>query len=205
MRWLTVVLLLWAGTALAAAPDADDLAKRMNQRLALHPVLRAEFVQEKTMAAFKKPLVTRGHLVFAQSQGIIWDIEAPLRLTYVLGEDRIVEIGADGRSQAKTALDVPGLAQVGKVFRALLGAQAGTLAEIFTIVPEGTTEAWRLVLTPKAGPLGQYLRQIQLAGGRHVERIRIDEASGDATTIGFRNTTEDDVLSAKERQRFGGR
>lgn len=204
MRQLIAVLLLAVAATAVAAPGADDLAQRLNQRLAQHPVLRAEFVQEKQMAAFKKPLVTRGRLVFVRGQGVLWMIEAPLKLTYVLSDDRIAEIGEDGKVQTRTAQEVPGLAQVGRVFRALLGAQTDALKDIFTIAPEGSPEAWRMTLTPKQGPVGQFMRQVQLAGSRHLDRIRIEESNGDATTISFRNTTEADAPSAEERARFGG-
>ncbi|MGE5489797.1 MAG: LolA family protein [Actinomycetota bacterium] len=205
MRRLIAILFLAVATLAQAAPSADDLAARLNQRLEQKPVLRAEFVQEKQMAAFKKPLVTRGRLVFVRGLGVLWKIESPLKLTYVLTDDRIVEIGEDGNAQSRTAQDLPGLAQVGRVFRALLGAQTGVLKDIFAISGDGSADAWRLALTPKPGPVGQYMRQIQLAGGRHVDRIRIEEANGDSTTITFRNTAEDDAPSAEERARFGSR
>lgn len=205
MRRLIAALLLAVSAAAGAAPSADDLAARLNQRLEQKPVLRADFVQEKQMAAFKKPLVTKGRLAFVRGQGVVWKIESPLKLTYVLTDERIVEIGEDGQPQVRTAQDVPGLAQVGKVFRALLGAQTGALKDLFAIAPEGSAEAWRLALTPKAGPVGQFMRRIDLAGGRHVDRIRIEEGNGDTTTISFRNTSEDDTPSAEERTLFGSR
>jgi hypothetical protein len=205
MRSLIPALLLAIASVAAAAPSADDLAARLNRRLEQRPVLRAEFVQQKQMAAFKKPLVTRGRLVFVRGEGVLWKIEAPLKLTYVLTDDRIVEIGEDGGMQVRTAAEMPGIAQVGRVFRALLGAQTSALAENFTVVPEGTPEAWRLALTPKPGPLGQFMKQIQLAGGRHVDRIRIEETNGDAMAISFRNTVEDDAPTPEERAQFGVR
>lgn len=210
MRLLIAALFLAAAaTASAAAaepaPNAADVSMRLNRNLEQHPVLRAEFVQEKHMAAFKKPLVTRGRLVFVRGEGVLWKIESPLKLTYVLADNRIVEIGEDGAARTRTAQDVPGLAQVGQVFRALLGAQTDALAGYFTIAAQGSPEAWRLVLTPRPGPLGQFMRQIQLAGARHVERIRIEEAGGDATVIAFRDIAEQDSLSAQERSLFGAR
>ena len=155
------------------------------------------------MAAFKKPLQTRGRLVFARGQGVIWQIDAPLKLTYVLGEDRIVEISEDGIAQVRTARDIPGLAQVGSLFRALLGAQTEALAELFTITPEGAIDAWHLTLVPKPGPIAQAMREIRMSGNRHVERIRIEEANGDSTTLVFRNLREDRALLPAERERFG--
>ncbi|MBK9446123.1 MAG: outer membrane lipoprotein carrier protein LolA [Betaproteobacteria bacterium] len=205
MRRLILALLLLTPFASPAAPTTAELAARMAQRIEQAPVLRADFTQEKAMTAFKKPLQTRGQLVFARGQGVIWQIDAPLKLTYVLGDDRIVEIGEDGIAQVRTARDIPGLAQVGSLFRALLGAQTEALAELFTITPEGTIDAWHLTLVPKPGPVAQAMREIRMSGSRHVERIRIEEANGDSTTLVFRNLREDRALLPAERERFGPR
>lgn len=204
-RLITVVLILvsFAPPTAVAAPTTAELAARMAQQLEQAPVMRAEFTQEKTMAAFKRPLQTRGRMIFARGQGVIWQIEAPLTLTYVFGDDRIVEIGEDGVAQIRTAHDIPGLAQVGSLFRALLSAQTKALAENFTVTLEGTLDAWHLTLVPRPGPLAQAMRGIRMSGGRHVEHIRIEEANGDSTTLNFRNTNEDRALTPAERGRFG--
>jgi hypothetical protein len=47
------------------------------------------------------------------------------------------------------------------------------------------------------------MREIRMSGGRHVERIRIEEANGDSSTLVFLNTTEDRALAPAERERFG--
>lgn len=201
MRRLIGALLLCAAGVAWSAPTVDELAAHLVQR----PVLRAEFAQEKRMAAFKKPLVTRGRLILVRGRGVLWKIEAPLRLTYVLTDDRIVEITEDGSAQTRSAQEVPGLAQVGRVFRALIGAQTSALQDIFALTPEGSLDSWRLLLTPKPGPVGQYMRRIQLAGSRYVERIRIEETNGDTTVISFRNTSVDGEPSAEERASFGER
>ena len=202
MRGLIVVCMLLCPLLGLAAPTTAELAARMAQRLDQAPILRADFVQEKSMAAFRKPLQTRGKLVFARGQGVVWSIEAPIKLTYVLAEDRVVEIGEDGMPQVRTSRDIPGLAQVASLFRALLGAQTDALAEHFVVTPEGLLDAWRLLLVPKPGPLAQAMKEIRMSGGRHVERIRIEEANGDSTTLIFRNTAEDRALAPVEYELF---
>jgi hypothetical protein len=181
------------------ADNVDEIAAQLSRRLSQRAVVRADFVQEKQMVAFKKPLVTRGKMIFVRNQGVLWKIESPLRLTYVLTEDRIVEISEDGQAQVRTARDVAGLAQVGRIFRALLGAQTGPLAELFTFAGDTSPERWRLSLQPKPGPVAQYMKLIRLDGARHVEHIRIDEVNGDSTAIVFSNASEDDGLSPDER------
>jgi hypothetical protein len=205
------ILIAWAVLAasmLACQPAQSaataELSAQFARRLEQHLVLRADFVQEKQMAAFKKPLVTRGRLVYVRDEGVIWKVEAPLKLAYVLTDKRIVEIGEDGKAVMRHTKDVPGIEQVGRVFRALLGAQPNAVSDLFSITATGTPAAWRMTLTPRSGPLSQYMGQIQLNGGRNVDKILIEEAGGDKTAIVFRNTTEDDAPSAEERALLGG-
>lgn len=193
------LLLLCLGAPVWAAGEADLFAAQLARQLSPAPVVRADFVQEKQIAAFKKPLVTRGKMVFARNQGVIWKIESPLRVTYVLSEDHIVEMAENSPPQVRTARDVPGLAQIGRIFRSLLGAQAAPLAEIFSVDGDSRAERWKLALSPKPGPVAQYMKQIRLEGARHVERIRIDEANGDSTAITFSNPREDEPLNADEQ------
>lgn len=202
MRRLILILLTGLAGVLHAAP-ADDIATRLGARLEQVPVIRAEFEQRKDMAAFKKPLITRGRLVFARQHGVLWQIEQPLKLTYVLQEGRMVEIGEDGAVQTRTTQDAPAVAQIGRIFRALLGGQAKALAEFFDSTGSGDPDkAWTLTLNPRNPQLGQFIKRITLGGGKHVVSIRIEEANGDTAIIRFKNTAEAKVLSAEEMARF---
>ena len=202
MRRLILPFLAAFAGSLYAAP-ADDIAARLGARLEQAPVLRAEFVQTKEMAAFKKPLITRGRLVFARQQGVLWQIEQPLKLTYVLQEGRMLEIGDDGIAQARNAQDAPAVAQIGRIFRALLGGQTKALADLFDSTGSGDAEqAWTLILTPRTAQVTQFIRRITLTGGRYVDSIRIEEASGDTATIRYRQTKEARELNAEERALF---
>ncbi|MGE5385747.1 MAG: outer membrane lipoprotein carrier protein LolA [Betaproteobacteria bacterium] len=202
---LSLALLL-CGAALAAPAGgevAERIAARLGARLEQFPVVRADFVQTKEMAAFKKPLVTKGRLVFSRQNGVLWQIEQPLKLTYVLQETRVVEIGEDGAVQIKTAQDVPGIAQVGRIFRGLLGGQTKALGDLFDSAGSGDPErAWTLVLTPRNPQVAQFIRRITLAGGKQVDSIRIEEASGDTATMRFQHTSEAAAISAEEGRLF---
>lgn len=203
MRRLILILLTCLASASHAAP-ADDIATRLGTRLEQAPVIRAQFEQKKDMAAFKKPLITRGRLVFARQHGVLWQIEQPLKLTYVLQEGRMVEIGDDGAVQTRTTQDAPAVAQIGRIFRALLGGQTKALAEFFDSTGSGDPDkAWILTLNPRNPQVGQFIKHITLTGGKHVDNLRIEEANGDTATIRFRQTIEASELSAEERKLFG--
>lgn len=201
MRGLIALLLL---ACVAAAARADDLAQQLGRRLERHAVLRAEFTQVKQMAAFKKPLVSKGRMTLVRERGVIWKIESPLRMTYVLAEGRITEIAGDGTAQVRSAQEVPGIAQIGTLFRGLLGARFDTLGDTFALQAEGRPEAWRIALTPKPEAVRKFIRRIALEGGAYVDSIRIEEANGDTSGITFSNTRGDSAASAEERALFGG-
>jgi len=198
---LTVMLCL--GNPSAAAEPPDTLAQIASQ-IEQYPVVRAEFVQTTQMAALKRPLITTGRLTFSRQHGVLWQIEQPYRMSYILSEERIVEIGSDGVRRERGLRDVPGLAQVGRVFRALLGANTAALQEYFDVAVQGDTGKWEITLKPRQAQLAQFLTGMQLSGARFVEAIRIDEVGGDSTLIRLRNTQGADAPSAAETQLFGG-
>lgn len=185
------------------ARSADALSE-LSSRIEQYPVVRAEFVQTKRMAAMKRPLVTSGRLTFSRKQGVLWQIEQPYRMSYVLGETRIVEIGSDGARRVRETRDVPGLAQVGRVFHAMLGANPAALREYFDVAVQGDAARWTVELKPRQAQLAQFLTGLQLSGGRFVEEIRIGETGGDSTQIRFRNSQSADALTEAEAQLFAG-
>lgn len=187
------------------ARSADAL-NELSARIDQYPVVRAEFVQTKQMAAMKRPLVTSGRLTFSRKQGVLWQIEQPYRMSYVLGEARIVEIGSDGARRVRETRDVPGLAQVGRVFHAMLGANPAALREYFDVAVQGQSDVarWTVELKPRQAQLAQFLTGLQLSGGRFVEEIRIGETGGDSTQIRFRNSQGANALTEAEAQLFAG-
>jgi hypothetical protein len=206
MRRLIFSFLMLVSTAtispVVRADDADTLT-RIGAQIEKNAVVRAEFTQTKQMAALKRPLATTGRLVYSRRHGVLWQIDQPYRMSYVLGEERIVEIAADGTRRERSLRDVPGLAQVGRIFRAMLGANAVALREIFEVGVQGDPAKWEIELMPRQAQLAQFLTGLRLSGGHFIEAIRIDEEGGDLTEIRFRNMHGVDSPSEAELKLFG--
>ena len=186
------------------AERSDDILRQIGAQIEQHSVVRAEFVQTRQMAALKRPLVTRGRLVISATRGVLWQIEQPFRITYAFGESQIVEIGSDGVGRVREAREVPGLAQISRVFRAMLGADAGALREYFDVAAKGHSGAWTIELKPRQAQLAQFLSGMRLSGGRFVDEIRISEAAGDSSRIVFQNSQGAAALNPDELALFGG-
>jgi hypothetical protein len=202
-----VVVLATIIFVLAGIPGAratEGLLKEISAQASRYPVVRAEFTQTKQMAAMKKPLVISGRFVYAQPQGVLWQIERPYRMTYVLAEEHIAEIGEDGVRRERSVRDVPGLAQVGRVVRAMLGANTAPLQEYFDLSAQGDSAKWSLRLTPRQAQIAQFLSSMQISGGRFIETVELAEAGGDSTRIQFRQSVAAETLTVDELRLFTG-
>jgi len=201
-KTITLVLVLLtalvSSTALRAAET--DLLDKIGHKIEQHAVIRAEFTQTKQMQALKRPLITTGKMTYSRSHGILWQILQPYKISYVLGEDKIIEINDNELRKERSFRDVPGLAQVGRVFRAILGANASALHTYFDITAQGDAERWKLALIPRQPQLLKSLSLIELSGGQFIETIVITEASGDVATLRFQKTLGATALIESELQ-----
>ena len=182
-RWLLSLCLFTALPAYAA----DDLAERVIARLASYPVVRADFVQERTQPSLTKPVVSSGRMVLSSRHGLVWQVEAPVKVTLVFTAS-----GSAGGGAAE--------AEMGRLVRAILTGDLRELRSAFTLEPHGDLERWTIRLLPRARELAQYLRVIELGGAAHLESIGIDEAGGERLRVRMKNFVVAPELEPAERK-----
>lgn len=183
------------------ACQAQSSAELLTAHLKDTPLLHVEFNQTRTLAALSRPLKTSGRLVLAREFGVIWQVRKPLNLTYVVGPKGMMEVGPDGKARQKNAKDVPMVAQMGRILQALLQGRWSALEDFFTLRAEGRPERWKITLTPKP-QTAAFLKGVQVTGGSFIERIHVDEASGDGMDLLFERPRTDEPLSEAERRLF---
>ena len=187
-------LLLSTGTVLcaqAALPGA------LTAHLGAAALVHVDFTQTRTLAALSRPLKASGSLVLARDQGVIWALKRPVAITYVMGPKGLMVVSADGRKDHRTAREAPMVAQLGQVFQALIQGDLKGLETYFTVTGSGTPERWELVLLPRP-QAAAFLKRVQLSGGRVIDRIRLEEASGDRMELVFDHARLADPLTAAE-------
>ncbi|MEP6505092.1 MAG: outer membrane lipoprotein carrier protein LolA [Betaproteobacteria bacterium] len=202
---LSAACTLPAMAAPASAPAAAaDVARLVQERLKVSPVLKGEFEQSKTLKGFRNPLVSHGEFIVARGQGVWWHTTKPFESTLVVTKTRLFTRAADG--SANTVVDAqaePGLREVDELAIALLAADLDALAAKFTVVAQPVGAAgWTMTLTPRDANLAKFLVQATLSGDRDVQSVRIDEARGDSTQIRFSRQVPSAALSAQEAARF---
>jgi len=183
------------------AQSAASLPEVLTAHLKNTPMLHVEFTQTRTLAALSRPLKTTGRMVLDRDHGVIWQVRKPLNLTYVVGPKGMLEVGSDGKSKVRSAKDVPMIAQMGRIIQALLQGKWSALDDFFTMRGEGAADRWKIVLVPKP-QTAAFLTGVQVNGGRFIERIHVDEASGDGMDLLFERPRTDEPLSEAEQKLF---
>jgi outer membrane lipoprotein-sorting protein len=198
--------LIWLSAFSLAVIAADDASlAAITAQIEQHATIRADFVQTKQMLALKRPLISSGKLLYSRDHGVLWQIQQPYRISYVLGEDKIIEIGADGVRKQRNLQDLPGMAQVGRIFRAILGGNTASLRSYFSVSGQGNREKWSIQLSPNQAQIKQFLSGLQLEGGEFLDRMRINETSGDSTLIVFSHTESIAEPDSAELRLFSGK
>jgi len=188
--------------AFAVPAHADELLGAILKRLAEPRVVRAQFVQERTLADLERPSVSRGRITVSREQGVLWQVEAPVKLTLAFTPQGIIQTGSDGvrrrQSQRRGAVET----ETARLMQGILGASAESLTANFQASAAGSLERWTIRLAPRARETARYLREVRLAGGSRLETIEIEETSGNLTVIRLRSSSSDQELSAAELESF---
>lgn len=200
LKIIVASLLLWASAASAVTLE------QLQQRFASQPIIRADFVQTRTISGMAQPLVSHGNLLIAQQQGLWWHQSTPFVMTLLLDDKRMVQTLNNQPPQVITSDSNPQMFQFNHLLRALFQADEKVLKENFTLdFQDNGNQRWTLGLTPKAAPLNMIFNRIDLAGSEFLERIDLDDKQGDKTHIQLSNTRiKPPQLSDEERTRFAG-
>ncbi|OXI18073.1 LolA family protein [Burkholderia sp. AU15512] len=186
-----------AAAAPASSPANVALVPEIAAQLARVGAIRADFRQTQTLSAMKQPLVSTGSMLFDRASGVVWRVETPYKATYVITDDGVREVGADGRLVAPGGSR--GVAQVARMMRGMLGGDLSALYAQFDVDASGTRERWRMVLRPNQPQLAQAIRTLEMSGGAYLGRLDMTFANGNVTVLEFSRPTPVDGHASVER------
>jgi hypothetical protein len=164
---------------------ADDTAlkKAILQQLAKHTAQQFHFVQTKKIAVLEKPLITEGTLALDGNNTVIWDIQKPYALRYIITAETIREIDAQGEHTTAIGQN-PIAAALTQAISSTLSGQWQDNNTLTTLVASGTMDAWVLHVTPKNTELQKLIQSLTVTGEQNnISTIVIAESNGDNTTI----------------------
>lgn len=166
------------------------------------PVVRGDFEQTKTVKGFKKPLLSTGQFLMAKDQGIQWLTTAPFASTLIVTREHLITKTGDNVQQLDTRSE-PSLRAINDLLMAVLAGDMPALGQRFHVEGRSNTKGkWRISLTPKDKEVSLFIARIDMEGADDVERIVLQEKSGDESRIDFMRHSHSDRLSPAESKRF---
>jgi outer membrane lipoprotein-sorting protein len=188
MKLLAIFLLL---IPLRAGLAADLLAD-VEARLVKTEITEGRFRQEKNIKVLKKPLISTGTFIYHRSRGVIWQTLTPVSSVLLVNQARLMT--AQGEQTLPPAF--------GRVFTAMFGGDLQAMKEGFDISGTNDKTAWKLQLKPKDALLQKIIVDMQLTGGKELQRIDIKEANGNFTRITFDQITHPETLTPAQEADF---
>jgi len=184
-----------AGSAGTTPPtrQLDETACRQAMaKLARPDILRADFLQEKSLPDVSRPLQAKGELVVSLRHGVIL---RTLRPDFAKGVKVMPLVRTPPR-----ASDVE--ARIGYLIQSVLAADYEPLSELFAATGEQGSGRLRLRLVPRSDELRKVIAGIELTFGEHLEEVRVSEGSGGVIRLAFSGFTAGTTLTAAELAEF---
>lgn len=154
-------------------------------------VLRGNFMQERRIKGFDRPLISTGDFVLAPGQGLIWRTEKPFAIvTVITAKGLVQEVGGTETTRLATAR-LPFLGRLYDLLGAALSGDWHTLDSQFQVTQQGDATQWELTLVPHAGadPVAMPFRSITLRGGTFLDEVRILRLDDDSDRLVFSGQT----------------
>jgi len=167
----------------AAAADLDVAA--LMRLLASVQQANARYVEVRYSALLTEPLVSRGTLVYTRPGRLEKHVTFPYEEHAVLDAGQLT-IDKPGRGSriVLSAADAPAVAGLVESIRATRAGDLAALERDYKVDVGGSTDAWWLRLRPRERELAQLVRSVTVQGaGARIERVEIDEASGDRVVM----------------------
>jgi len=197
-RFCAALFITAAGAAHAAAPIAQIQAT-----LAKPAVMCGRFDQTKQLSGIKKPLLSNGRFCVATGKGILWQTLQPFPSTLRITREAIVQMQNGRVAMRLDAQQEPVVKMINNVLFALLAGDLSQLDKLFEL--DGTLKNgnWQVALKAREPGLAKAIGDIRLDGGAYVNKVTMQEASGDHTEIVFSDIKSGNgVMSAEEGAMF---
>ncbi|MEN4922892.1 outer membrane lipoprotein carrier protein LolA [Achromobacter spanius] len=199
-RWLAHrILLLLALAVLPLSARAFDL-NALQEQLRATPIVRGQFVQQKFLRSLPAPLTSRGDFTLAAGKGLLWLLRTPIAQDLRINADGISR--RDETGAWKALPQHTGAGRENQLFLSVLAGDTRGLQENFDLALTGKSEAWQLVLTPRSALLRQIFDNIQINGGKLVDRIELRETQGDRSVLQMTGAVAADALTPEEARAF---
>ncbi len=180
-------LLAFSQTPMSEAEKKAFISQTSSESKAIK-TLQSDFSQVKKMDFLDKDIVTYGKMTLKSPNMLSWKYTKPYQYSIVFKENKIF-INDQGK---KSTVDAKSKT-FEKINKLIVGSASGKMFDdpefIVRYFKTGSTNIARFL--PKSQQLLKYIKQVELVFPKNqstVSQVNMLEASGDTTTINFKNT-----------------
>lgn len=188
-------------TTVMAAEETEPL-KELESALADVKTVRTRFVQEKKMALFKKPVITKGAILLEVPEKLMWKIESPVKYVLLIDGQQAKQWDGETKKTVHISLsEQPVFAAVTQQLRAWFAGDYRALSKDYTISKISGEQLSFEFLPKKELPQAKLIKRIQVVfqkEKKYIASFSIEEVSGDATKLTFEETTINGEIDKKE-------
>jgi outer membrane lipoprotein-sorting protein len=197
---ITAIFLLLQAVLAMAAPrqevsqpaDIPAFMASLGKKASDFKTLKTDFTQEKRMAMFKQKMVMKGRIYLQKPNKIAWHVDSPMRYSVLITDKLIRQWDEDTNkvqeiSLAKNPIFQNVLNQMNVWFSGDYGSMLDT-----NTVRIVKNDPLAIEFVPKENNIARkVIKTITVtfrSDQKYLQQIRIQEQSGDVTTISFGNT-----------------
>ncbi len=210
MRLMGMIVTMWLliqSTLVSAAPvheavqpaDIPAFMAALGKRASDFRTLKTDFTQEKRMAMFKQKMVMKGRIYLQKPSRIAWHVDSPLRYSVLITDKLIRQWDEDtDKVQEISLAKNPIFQNVLNQMNVWFSGDYGSMLDSNTVRIVKTSP---LVIDfiPKENNIARkIIKSITVtfrSDQKYLQQIRIQEQTGDVTTITFSNTQLNPPLS----------
>ncbi len=195
-----VAIALCGGTGRAeeAAPAVEPVLARLEEQFAGLRSVSSDFVQEKHLSLFREPVVLKGAMAIRDDGAFAWHVREPLRYSMLIQEGRLRQWdGETDKIQEIAVRSNPVFQTVMTQLRRWFSGQFGELRTNYAAAI-ASTNPLSLRFTPQDASRKVIAGIVVVLRNdtRYIQRVTIEETSGDRTIITFTNTVLNGTLDA---------
>ena len=175
---------------------ADALAEKF-RAIADYRTIRADFIQTRFLKELDMKVAIEGEMICEKNGRIRWQVKSPFRSITLIGSRSLEHF--DGETGKTVVMDSGRLPHGIDILRDCLSewisGDPDRLSKRFELAEK---DECTLRLLPKNAGLGKLFSAVEITAGKtfdSIDRIRIEEASGDLLEIRFLNVVKNPPMS----------
>ncbi len=188
-RILTILLLLCTTTLCTHAQSRQQMLDAIASATAQIRDMECDFVQTKNIRLLNRSMVSRGHMSYRQPDKLRWEYTTPYTYVFVVNGNKVQILN----NKRKDVIDVDRNRMFREIVNIMLSTVAGTCLgdqSSFRTTVTSTQSEYIATLVPQKKDMRQMYANIILhfdTKAGVVNKIVMNEAKGDMTTIELRN------------------